>query len=161
MNNQFYRFLSSLEDISFRKPTDEELQKLKEISSGKLPGLFMEVYTTAMPEEDAEFEDFVFYGIERMYEENTDYIPGANILPFGLFTFASTFIGDAVCMDLNDPQFSVYLCSHEFLCDEEEICCYEEKMEHLPFTYENVLKVSHKLADSFAEFVKLLAAGEL
>ena len=161
MNNQFYRFLSSLEDISFRKPTDEELQKLKEISSGKLPELFMEVYTTAMPEEDAEFEDFVFYGIERMYEENTDYIPGANILPFGLFTFASTFIGDAVCMDLNDPQFPVYLCSHEFLCDEEEICCYEEKMEHLPFTYENVLKVSHKLADSFAEFVKLLAAGEL
>ena len=161
MNNQFYRFLSSLEDISFRKPTGEELQKLKEISSGKLPGLFMEVYTTAMPEEDAEFEDFVFYGIERMYEENTDYIPGANILPFGLFTFASTFTGDAVCMDLNDPQFPVYLCSHEFLCDEEEICCYEEKMEHLPFTYENVLKVSHKLADSFAEFVKLLAAGEL
>ncbi|MBQ2265625.1 MAG: SMI1/KNR4 family protein [Oscillospiraceae bacterium] len=161
MNNQFYRFLSSLEDISFRKPTDEELQKLKEISSGKLPELFMEVYRTAIPEEDVESGDFVFYGIERMYEENTDYIPGANILPFGLFTFASTFTGDAVCMDLNDPQFSVYLCSHELLCDEEEICCYEEKMEHLPFTYENVLKVSHKLADSFAEFVKLLAAGEL
>ncbi|MBQ9110703.1 MAG: SMI1/KNR4 family protein [Oscillospiraceae bacterium] len=160
MNNQFYRFLSSLEDISFRKPTDDELEKLQEISSGKLPELFMEVYRTAIPEEDAESGDFVFYGIERMQAENTDYIPGANILPFGLFTFASTFIGDAVCMDLNDPQFSVYLCSHEFLCDEEEICC-EENMEHLPFTYENVLKVSHKLADSFAEFVKLLAAGEL
>lgn len=158
MNNKFFSFLKSIEGASFIKPSDEELLKFREISGGKLPDMLTEVYTNTMPADEIEFSDFVFYGIDRMYEENINYIPGANILPFGVFTFASTFDGDAICIDLNDDDFPVYQCSHELLADESEISYYKEKMIYrLDFNYNNIIKVSYRLADSLTEFIDELS----
>ena len=160
MENQFYKFLQSLEDISFITPSEEEIKKLLDLSSDKLTDMFIEVYSKKVPADEVNFEEFVFYGIDRIVDENTNYIPGANILPYGLFTFASTFDGDSICFDLNNPDFPVYHCSHEILCDESEISYYDEDgMQTLDYNFENILKVSGKLADSFDEFVNKLLSG--
>lgn len=158
MNNKFFSFLKNIEGASFIKPSDEELLKFREISCGKLPDMLTEVYTNAMPADEIEFSDFVFYGIDRMYEENINYIPGTNIFPFGFFTFASAFDGDAICIDLNNSNFPVYQCSHELLADESEITYYKEKIMHrLDFNYHNIIKVSYRLADSLTEFIDELS----
>lgn len=154
MNNIFFDFLKKIDGISFIKPNDEELLKFREISD-RLPDILMEVYINNMPAGEFEFSDFVFYDINRMYEENIDYVAGANIFPFGFFTFASTFDGDSICIDLNDSNFPVYQCSHELLGDETEIYDYEED-ESLEFNYDNIIKVSERLADSFTEFINEL-----
>lgn len=160
MKNQLYKFFESLEGISFISPTKNEIEKLKDLSSNKLPAIFLEVYSKAVPDDDVEYGDFVFYGIKRMIDENTKYIPGANLLPFGLFTFASTFDGDSICFDLNDTNFPVYQCSHTLLSGEDDISYYKGKMHTLDFNYENILKVAPKLADNFDDFVCKLLSDE-
>ncbi len=161
MENDFFAFLNTLEGISFRKPTEEEMSKLRTISSTKLPDMFMEVYSNAMPADEVEFCDFVFYGIDRIIAENTDYIPGANIAPYGFFTFASTLDGDGICMDLNDSQFPVYQCSHSLLSNENKISYYKKKIITLEFNYENIIKFSPKLADGFSDFISKLIDDEV
>lgn len=155
MVKKFIDFLSNLEGASLRPATDDEIRKIKELSE-ELPDVFVEIYSQAVPEDELEYEDFVFYDIDRICIENTDAVPGANILPFGLFTFASTFDGDAICVDLNDSMLPVYQCSHSLLSDENEISYYKKTMISLEFNYDNIIKVSPRLADSFSDFVSKL-----
>lgn len=54
MNNKFFSFLKNIEGASFIKPSDEELLKFREISCGKLPDMFTEVYTNAVPADESE-----------------------------------------------------------------------------------------------------------
>ena len=71
-----------------------------------------------------------------------------------MFTFASTFDGDSICFDSNNPDYPVYQCSHELLEAEDEISIYKNgKFQDFPFTYDNIIKVSACLANSFDEFV--------
>ena len=155
MVKKFIEFLSNLEGASLRAATDDEINKIKELSE-ELPDVFVEIYSQAVPEDELEYEDFVFYDIDRICIENTDAVPGANILPFGLFTFASTFDGDAICVDMNDSELPVYQCSHSLLSDENEISYYKKTMISLEFNYDNIIKVSPRLADSFSDFVDKL-----
>ena len=161
MSNDFDKFLESIEGIEFENTSEDSIAKLKELFSGKLPDMLLETFEKHVPSDDVEFEDFVFYGIDRIIEENTDYVPGANIYPMGLFTFASTYDGDSIVFDSNNPSFPVYQCSHELLGDEEEISYYKNgSFQDLTFEYENVIKVSACLADSFEEFVTDLINGD-
>lgn len=162
MENPFYDFLASLEDMTFQTPDSENVEKLLTLSQGRLPEMFADVYTKQEPLGEAASEDFVFYGLGRMADENTEYVPGANLLPLGLFTFASTDDGDSICFDMNDPAFPVYHVSHETMNGEDDIY-YEEdgKWKSVPFNYENVVRYAQKLSDSFAGFVTALAAEEL
>lgn len=161
MNNPFSKFLESLDNIIFTKPSEGDVEKILTLSSGKFPEMFIEVYSKTVPADDTEYNDFVFYGIDRIIDENTDYIPGANLLPLGLFTFSSTFDGDSICFDMNDPNFPVYQCSHSLLSGEDDISYSKgSEMYTLPFNYENVIKIAPKLADSFDEFIMKLQSGE-
>ena len=160
MTTKFIHFLSNLEGASLRAATDDEIKKLKELTD-KLPDVFVEIFSQAMPEDDLEYEDFEFYGIDRICIENVDAVPGANLLPFGFFTFASTFDGDSICVDLNDPDLPVYQCSHSLLEDETEISYYKKEMITLAFNYENIVKVSPKLADCFSDFVDKLINNDV
>ena len=160
MENLFYKFLKSLEGIEFIFPNNSDIEKIKSLASNKLPSTFLDVYAKSVPKDDVEYEDFVFYGINRMIEENTDCIPGANLLPFGLFTFASTFDGDSICFDTNSSSFPVFQCSHSLLSGEDDISWYKGTMHTLPFDYENILKIAPKLADSFDDFVLKLLSGK-
>lgn len=161
MNNPFFKFLESLDNIAFITPTESDVEKIQELSSGKLPAMFLEVYSKTVPADDAEYDDFIFYGINRIVDENTGYVPGANLLPLGLFTFSSTFNGDSICFDMNNPNFPVYQCSHSLLSGEDDISyCKGSEMYTFPFDFENVIKVAPKLADSFDEFVMKLQSGK-
>ena len=161
MKNKFYKFLERLEGISLECPKESDIERLQELSSGKLPEMFLEVYRKAVPVREVEYDDFVFYGIERIVDENTDYIPGANLLPLGLFTFASALDGDSICFDLSDTNYPVYQCSHSLVSGESDITYYKGEMHRLSFNYENVIKVAPKLADSFEDFVRKLLSGEV
>ena len=160
MDNQLLSFLKSLENISFATPTDSDIEKLQKLSSGRLPAMFIAAYSKSVPADDVEDGDFIFYGIDRIFDENTDYVPGTNLLPLGLFTFSSTFDGDSICFDMNDSDFPVYQCSHSLLSGEDDISYYKGEMYTLPFNYQNVIKGAPKLADSFEEFVIKLQSGE-
>lgn len=161
MSNPFYDFLASLEDMVFQTPEKEAVEKLLTLTQGRMPEMFADVYTKQEPLGEAASADFVFYGLGRMADENTEYIPGANLLPLGLFTFASTDDGDSICFDMNDPAFPVYHVSHETMNGEDDIMFEENgKWQSVPFNYENVVRYAHKIADSFAEFVSEQAADE-
>lgn len=154
MDNPFFQFLQELDGAEFREPTAEETAAFLALTDKPLPPVLTELYTRLIPAEEIECAGFVFYGIDRMINENRDYIPGANLLPFGLFTFASAMDGDSVSIDLNTPDFPVYLCPHELLGDEDAVYLFENgETQELPFNYENILRVSHRMADSFAEFL--------
>jgi hypothetical protein len=154
MDNPLFQFLEKLDGASFREPTAEETAALLALTDKPLPSVLTELYTRCIPAEEIECAGFVFYGIDRIVSENRDYIPGANLLPFGLLTFASGLDGDSVSIDLNAPDHPVYLCPHEQLGDEDAVYLYENgETQELPFTYENILRVSHRMADSFTAFL--------
>ena len=154
MSNKFDEFLSGIDGIKLENGSEKDIEKLKDIFSGNIPKELLETFIEHVPADDVEVGDCVFYGIDRIIEENKDYVPGANIYPFGLFTFASTFDGDSICYDSNNSDYPVYQCSHELLGDESEISIYKNgKFQDLPFTYDNIIKVSACLSDSFEEFV--------
>ena len=161
MTDEFLTFLKD-NGGSFRKAADDELKKLDKLSEIGLPDSFKKFLSQHVLNNELEFEDeYVFYGIDRMYEENFDYVPGANIYPLGLLTFSSTLDGDAICTDIHDDTYPVRQCSHDLLSDEEEISYYKKEMITLNFNYENVMKVSPLLADGgFDGFVEALKKEE-
>ena len=152
----FIKYLKRKGKTQFTEAKEEEIQQLAEWGKGKLPEEFLYVYQNMMPKNVVGIKDIVIYPMERIKNENFHYVPGANIYPLGFFTFASGLDGDAICMDLNDESGSIYQCSHSLLADEEKISFYKNKMVHLEFSYENVIRCSKKLADNYLEFTKEL-----
>jgi hypothetical protein len=155
MDNRFDELISSINGIQFKETKPEELEKLKELYGGKIPDTLLDYLKKHVPADRTKLHArfaCVFYGIEEMIEENTDAVPGCNLHPMGLYTFASLENGDSICFDSNDPSFPVYLCSHSMLEDGKEILADYGKTK-LPFEYENILQVSKCLGSSFDEFV--------
>ena len=157
LNQKFNDFLKKFDGESCEKASEESVDRLSELFGGKMPELLLNMYKEHVLNDEIECGEIVLYGIDRIVEENNDYVPGANVHPLGLYTFASELDGDAICFDINAPAFPVYQCSHSLLEDEEEIYfSKDDEMKSLPFTYENVTRISHRLADSFEEFVEKL-----
>ena len=143
---------------------NEDLEKLIKFIPDKfnLPKELIDVYKKCYPIEKIEVTDFIFYPVEEIIIENTDAIPGSNIFPYGLFTFSSTLDGDAICIDLNDPNYAVYQCSHSLLEDEDEISFYaNNKTITKEMNYDNILNFSIKIADTFSEYIKLMSNNKL
>ena len=155
MCNRLDELISSANGIEFKETMPEDFEKLKKLYNGKIPDTLSDYLKKHMPADDVRLhagKAFVYYGIEEMIEENTDAVPGCNLHPMGLYTFASLENGDSICFDSNDPSFPVYLCSHSMLEDGKEILADYGKTK-LPFEYENILQVSKCLGSSFDEFV--------
>ena len=155
MANELDELISSANGVQFKETKPEELEKLNALYNGKIPDTLLDFLKKHMPADDVRLhagKEFVYYGIQRIIEENTDAVPGCNLHPMGLYTFASLQNGDSICFDSNDPAFPVYLCSHSLLEDGDEILT-DNGETKLPFEYENILKVSQCLGISFDEFV--------
>ncbi len=111
--------------------------------------------------------------IDRIIEENTELVPGVFLSKIGIFVFAVTIGGNAVCIDTNDTKDGdpvVLIIDHSLLYFDADD--YEEEVEieiaNLPsyideddftdedfeFNYENVRKFVYKIEDSFVEFIK-------
>ena len=154
----YVTYLRSLPDLQFRAANAQENARLDELVRQGIPAEWVQLLQDAVTDDEHCCSGLVLYGLPRICDENLDYIPGANILPLGLFTFASWSDGDAVCIDLHDG--SVWSCPHELLGDETAITLYEDDaFTELPFDAENVRRVSHCMAKSITEFVQDLREG--
>ena len=71
MSNTFDDLLKGIDGIEFQKTDEQDLAGLKDLFSGKIPGMMLETFSEHVPAEDVEYGDFVFYGIKRIIEENT------------------------------------------------------------------------------------------
>ena len=159
--NRFSQFLEDMDSEALENAPEQELARLESLFCGKAPRMLMDAFREHVPVREIEGEDIIFYGIDRITEENTEAVPGANLYKLGLYTFASTADGDSICFDSRDPAFPVYQCSHSLLEDAEEISFYKDgEMKHLLFNDKTVRKVSGRVADSFEEFVEDLHNGE-
>lgn len=50
MTTKFIHFLNNIEGASLRAATDDEIKRLKELTD-KLPDVFVEIFSQAMPED--------------------------------------------------------------------------------------------------------------
>ena len=58
--------------------------------------------------------------LARIVEENTDCVPGCNIIKHGYVVFSTTYCGDTYCFDLNyqfvdvEPRVILMCCEHDY-----------------------------------------------
>ena len=58
--------------------------------------------------------------LARILEENTDCVPGCNIIKHGYVVFSTTYCGDTYCFDLNyqfvdvEPRVILMCCEHDY-----------------------------------------------
>ena len=164
----------SIEDSSepFFVPTlKKQLDALKDLIGDK-SSKFIDFYKDSQPNQIPNYKSYsTLLNIDRIIEENTELVPGAILSKIGIFVFAVTIGGDAVCIDTNDMKDGdpvVLIIDHSlFYFDTDD---YEEEIEiaNLPsyideddftdedfeFNYENVRKFVYKIEDSFVEFIK-------
>lgn len=141
---------------SFREATENEIAALKELAKYELPEEFVEMFRHAMPTEEVEVSGITFYPLRRIIAENTAYVPGVNVSPYGLFAFASTADGDPVCIDLAHETHTVWHCPHELLSDGEQICFYKGEPIALPFNYDTITDFSGCIGEDLDEFLEML-----
>ncbi|MBR3058268.1 MAG: SMI1/KNR4 family protein [Clostridiales bacterium] len=157
MVNGLDELISSADGIHFIETKPEDLEKLMDLYGRKIPDILYDYLKKHMPADNVKLQAgkaFVYYGIERIIEENTNTVPGRFLFPMGLYTFASCQNGDCICFDVNDPSFPVYVCSKLLLKGGNEISIYNGKDTRiLSYEYKNVLHVSQCLGSSFEEFV--------
>ena len=84
-------------DGKFRAATDQELASLIEIGA---PESLLEHFAKFAPDDSIEGQ-VVIADIDRVISENTEAVPGCATSPHGVYVIASTFCGDAYCLDTN------------------------------------------------------------
>ena len=146
----------------FAPATEDELKQLSDLCGGKIPDIMQKFFAECMPQEEVEIGNTVFYPLSRILAENSDYVPGCIIKPFGFITIASTPDGDAFAIDIIGDEGNVYQCSHS-LISEDGMSFYAKKtMVHYELNYDNIIKCSLKVAkNGFCGFLTLAKYGYL
>ncbi len=76
----------------FAAATEDELNQLSELCGGDMHEAMYRFFSECMPQAEIELGNLVFYPLSRILAENSDYVPGCIIKPFGLVTIASTLV---------------------------------------------------------------------
>lgn len=146
-------------------PTDNEIDSVKAITDFKLPNEYIEALSECVPEQTLTLKKsgLCVLNIREIILENTNAVPGYVVLKHGFFVFMrDRYSGDGICMDLEDENFGVYVCSHSLFSDEDKISMYiNGKMVELPMCNENIKKYAYKYADSFESFIYELSKNNL
>ena len=151
----------------------EKFDALKNLIGDK-SSKFIDFYKDSQPNQISNYKSYsTLLDIDGIIEENTELVPGVFLSKIGIFVFAVTIGGDAVCIDTNDTKDGdpvVLIIDHSLLYFDADD--YEEEVEieiaNLPsyideddftdedfeFNYENVRKFVYKIEDSFVEFIK-------
>ena len=156
MLQKYLEFIRAKYPHSFREATEEEIAALKGLAKYELPEEFVELFCHAMPTEEVKVSSITFYPLARIIAENTQYVPGVNVFPYGLFAFASTADGDPVCIDLVHDTHTIWHCPHELLSDGGEIDFYKEELISLPFNYDTITDFSGCIGEDLDEFLEML-----
>lgn len=134
---------------------------------------FMDFYLNFQPSDLPRLAcNCTFLDIKAMVEENTDFEPGCYLRKCGIYTFALTIGGNAVCIDTNSG--NIYICDHGLVMqdfDTDDIvinsglvpCDVYNSFDvsgEIPFSYENIIICMDKIEDSFITFIENIADGK-
>ena len=156
------RYLMENQKGKFAPATEDELKQLSDLCGGSIPEIMQKFFAECMPQAEVEIGNLVFYPLSRILQENSDYLPGCIIKPFGFVTVASTLDGDAFAVDITSPEAHVYQCSHSLLSEDGMSFYAKKTMVHLDLNYDNIIKCSIKTAkNGFSGFLTLAKYGYL
>lgn len=113
-----------------------------------------------------------FLDIKAMVEQNTDFEPGCYLRECGIYTFALTIGGHAICIDINSG--SIYICDHGLVMQDFDtddivinsglVSCDVYDSFHIsgeiPFNYDNIIICMDKIENSFLTFMENIADGK-
>jgi hypothetical protein len=140
--------ISRRSGTELRPPVADDLQKLTDFGA---PKSLLDFYRQHEPRLEAEIGQVRLQNIFGIIQENTMYVPGADLYGYGLFAFATTIYGDAYCLDLNtdagkdDPP--VVIMTHE------------EPFEGLDHAI--IMSARKRVAESLYDFLKRFLAESL
>ena len=159
----------------FIETSNEQITALKELAGDEC-SKFIEFYEEYQPNNISFLKNnTTLIGIDDILLENTELAPGAVLSELGIFVFAVTIGGNAVCIDTNDMKDGdpvVLVIDHSFLYidlddDYVEIANlpsyideHDVPYEDFEFNYENVRKYVYKIEDSFVDFIRKYSKDE-
>lgn len=155
----------------FVPTSKEQFDTLKDLIGDKAK-TFIDFYKISQPNQiSISKSNSTLLDIDSIIEENTELSPGVPLSKIGIFVFAVTTGGNAICIDTNDTKDGdpvVLIIDHSFIYfdsyDSEEgieianLPSYFDEDnyddEDFEFNYENVRKFVYKIEDSFIEFIR-------
>jgi hypothetical protein len=139
--------LSADTDIAFGPATPADLEALEGL---KVPPEIVSFYRRFEPQEYVELGEVRLWPIGDILRENTNYVPGCDLIPHGYIVFASNLFGDSYCFDINQMnesgQAPVVLMAHDEPWSEFDADYIAEYIE------EARLKVADNLEDFLQKF---------
>ena len=149
-NTRDLRFGALLEGIRSRHPefrwAPADKTDLASLEKYRLPDVLMTFYRESEPDL---FEGPVrLWDIEHVVTENERMIPGCDVSKQGFCVVASTYCGDAICLDLGRLDEA----------GEPEIVHITHETDHSGKTTEEIRSESEQLCCSFSEFLQVLGS---
>ena len=102
----------------FSKPNETEISYLKSLN---LPKEVADFYVDNNPIDIIDINDVRLLPVSGIIEENTNYIPGYLLSPFGYSVIASTIEGDVYCIRYTANEYSIVLASHDEIYEGQEL----------------------------------------
>ncbi len=131
--------ISKLLSVQLGSPSQEELENLAALDP---PEAVLRFYEQHAPNAMIQIGNVRLQTIDDLIEENTNYVPGADLRPHGFITFATTICGDAYCTDCSE------LKSHD---PPIVIMAHEVSFEELDRA--TILSARKRVADNLDEFL--------
>lgn len=129
--------ISEETNIAFAPATSGDLDALARLG---MPSMIVAFYRKLEPRDCVEVDDVRLWPIQDVVRENTDYVPGSDLVRHGFIVIASTTSGDAYCLDCSVPgDIPVVLMPHDISFGK--------------LSLEGVKKYRKKAANSFEEFL--------
>ena len=174
--SNFTKILDETGSSLFAPPTEEQLEKLRQLVGNKVPK-FIDFYEKYEPQHGFPTLDCYLnlLDIDDILTENQDGEPGEHLAKYGVFVFATTVGGDLVCIDTNnckDGDPAVLVASHTFCSFNYDLGCVElydvpdavsdayEEADYIPLNYTNIKKSLPKIERSFLKFMDKLSRNK-
>ena len=103
------------------------------------------------------------FSLNNMKKENSDLAPSAYLIKYGVFAFANTFGGNAICMDLNmisEGEPRIIIADHSVFCDKELYIFRNGQMENLELSYDVIKEIAPQICSKFTNFLEMAANEE-
>ena len=160
----------------FVESNSEQMKKLKTLLGNKVNRI-LDFYNKYQPSNLPTISGIGLCDIEHIIEENTDLAPGIYLAEYGVYVFATTIGGNALCIDTNDVRdgdASVLIADANFCSFNEDFNCVEIEIapeevwdeydeaddDVLHLNYPNIKKCLPKVENSFLEFIRKLSLNE-
>ncbi len=97
MDEEVIRTLSTQAGVNLRPASPVDIEAMESLG---FPKAAISFFKNHEPHRCARIGDVRLWTIAEAIEENTCYVPGADVAPHGFLVFATTIFGDAYCFDI-------------------------------------------------------------